>query len=122
INHEAKVRRSTKLEVLGTAKVMSYKDLEKAKAARAAKEVAKEAKKAKSETKKVKKEARKVAKEAQKVIAGKRIQGRKRKSPVEADAMEPEAEVSRTSEASELLNFHMGWMSEEQVAPVARMI
>jgi hypothetical protein len=43
INNEAKVRRSTKSDVLGTAKVMSYEDLEKAKAERAAKEAAKEA-------------------------------------------------------------------------------
>ena len=40
LNNEAKVRRSTKLIVLGKAKVMSYKDLEEARAKRAAKEKA----------------------------------------------------------------------------------
>ena len=38
INNEAKVRRSTKSVVLGKAKVMSYEDLEEARAKRAAKE------------------------------------------------------------------------------------
>jgi hypothetical protein len=46
VNNEAKVRRSTKSVVLGKAKVMSYEDLEKARAERATKEAAKEAKKA----------------------------------------------------------------------------
>jgi hypothetical protein len=38
INSEAKVRRSTRSLVIGTAKVMSYEDLDKARAARAAKD------------------------------------------------------------------------------------
>jgi hypothetical protein len=38
VNNEAKVRRSTKSVVLGKAKVMSYEDLEEARAKRAAKE------------------------------------------------------------------------------------
>jgi len=41
VNNEAKVRRSTKSVVLGKAKVMSYEDLEEARAKRAAKDVAK---------------------------------------------------------------------------------
>ena len=41
MNNEAKVRRSTKSEILGTARVMGYEDLEKARAERAAKEVKK---------------------------------------------------------------------------------
>ena len=53
INNEAKVRRPTRSEILGTARVVSYEDLEKARAERAAKEAAKEAKKAAKETKKV---------------------------------------------------------------------
>jgi hypothetical protein len=52
INKEAKPRRSTKSDVLGTAKVMSYEDLIKAKVARAAKETAKETKKAEKAVKK----------------------------------------------------------------------
>ena len=41
INNEAKVRRSTKSVVPGKAKVMSFEDIEVARAARAAKEVIK---------------------------------------------------------------------------------
>ena len=46
INNEAKVRRSTKLVMLGIARVISYKDLKKVREDRTAKEIAKEAKKA----------------------------------------------------------------------------
>jgi hypothetical protein len=38
MNNEAKVRRSTKSLVLGQAKVMSFEDIEKARAARTAKD------------------------------------------------------------------------------------
>jgi hypothetical protein len=44
MNDESKVRRSTTPVVLGKAKVMSYEDLEEARAKRAEKEAAKEAK------------------------------------------------------------------------------
>jgi hypothetical protein len=44
INNKAKVRRSTKLLVLGKAKVMSYEDLEEARAKRVVKEAARAAK------------------------------------------------------------------------------
>ena len=65
MNNEAKVRRSTKPVVLGKAKVMSYEDIEEARAKRAAKEEA---------------------------TAGKGKRGWKRKSPaLEADALEPKA-------------------------------
>lgn len=50
INNEAKVRRATKSKIIGTARVMSYEDLVKARAERAAKEAEKEAKKAKKAT------------------------------------------------------------------------
>jgi hypothetical protein len=72
INNEAKVRRSTRSVVLGNAKVMSYEDLEEARAKRAAKE---------------------------KATAGKGKRGRKRKSP--APEPEPEAKVARMSEVPE---------------------
>jgi len=73
INNEAKVRRLTKSLVLGKVKVISYKDLEEARAKRADKEAAKEAK-------------------------GKGKRGRKRKSAaLEADAPEPNAKVVRMS-------------------------
>lgn len=65
MNNEAKVRRSTKSIVLGKAKVMSFEDIEAARATRAAKEV----------------------------IKGKGQRGRKRKSAaLEADEPEPEPE------------------------------
>ena len=64
MNNEAKVRRSTKLVILGKAKVMSYKDIEEARAKRAAKEV----------------------------IKGKGKCGRKRKSAA-PEAGEPESEL-----------------------------
>src|SRR6266498_4672551 len=70
INNEAKVRRSTKSLVLGTAKVMSFEDIEVARAARAAKDV----------------------------VKGKGKRGRKRKSAaLEADEPEPEPEVVHTA-------------------------
>jgi hypothetical protein len=54
INNEAKVRRSTKSQVLGKAKVISYEDLKEARAKR---------------------------KEKEKAAAGKATCGRKRKAP-----------------------------------------
>lgn len=78
VNNEAKVRRSTKSLVLGKAKVMSYEDLEEARAKRAAKDAAK--------------------------AKGKGKRGRKRKSSTpDADASEPKAKVARTSEEPELV-------------------
>ena len=67
MNNEAKVRKSTKPVVLGKGqgKVMSYEDLEEARATRAAKDIAKEA------------------------MKGKRKRGRKRKSI----ALEPEPDM-----------------------------
>ncbi len=76
MNNEAKVRRSTKSVILGKAKVMSYEDIEEARAKRAAKEV----------------------------INGKGNRGRKRKSAaLEAGKPEPELEpeVARMVEAPE---------------------
>jgi hypothetical protein len=65
MNNEAKGRRSTRSVVLGKAKVMSFEDIEVARAARAAKEV----------------------------IKGKGKRGRKRKSAaLEAEEAETEAE------------------------------
>ena len=65
MNNDAKVRRSTKSVVLGKAKMMSFEDIEEARAKRAAKEV----------------------------IKGKGKRGRKRKSAV--GEPEPEPEVAR---------------------------
>ncbi|SLM36123.1 hypothetical protein LPUS_05564 [Lasallia pustulata] len=108
INNEAKVRRSTKSLVLGKAKVMSYEDLEEARAKRVDKEAAKEAK-------------------------GKGKRGRKRKSAaLEADTPEPNAKVVRMSEAPAPTRASVVQMSgtpvaEDEIvpepwrAPVARM-
>jgi hypothetical protein len=90
---------------------MSYEDLEKAKAERAAKETAKEAKKAE-------REARKAAKEAKEETPGKSIRGRKRKSPADADMPEPKAKVAQISgtQVADNKTAPTRWK-----APVARM-
>lgn len=76
---------------------MSYEDLEKARLERAAKDAAK--------------------------ANGKGKRGRKRKGPTsEEDGPEPTAKVARVSEAPEQLTVSVGWSSDVQVAPVARMI
>jgi hypothetical protein len=73
MNNEAKVRRSTKSQVLGKAKVMSYEDLEEARAKR---------------------------KEIEKAAAGKAARGRKRKAPALAvDVTEPRSQLIRAREA-----------------------
>jgi len=103
INNKAKVRRSTKSLVLGTAKVISYEDLEAARAKRAEKEAAKEAKgngrrgrKCKSATPEAD------GAKADEATAAKAKRGRKRKSAgLEADAPEPNAKVARMSKALE---------------------
>ena len=83
---------------------MSYEDLEKAKADRAAKKAAKEAKKA--------------AKEPREATAGKSTRGRKCKSSAEANSPEPKAKVARMSgtQVAENETAPTPWR-----APVARM-
>jgi hypothetical protein len=100
INNEAKVRRSTKSLVLGKAKVMSYEDLEEARAKRVVKDSVKEAK---GKGKRGRKRKR-ATPEAEEATADKVKRGRKRKSAVlEAEAEEPEpepnAKMARTSKA-----------------------
>ena len=104
INHEGKVRRSTKSETLWKAKVMSFEDLEKARAERVVKEAAIDAKEGAKEVMKI-------------ATAVRRKRGRKRKSGDEAGTPELETMVARTSEAQ----------VEDEIAlqpwraPVARM-
>ncbi|MCJ1312723.1 hypothetical protein MMC25_006399 [Agyrium rufum] len=98
MNNEAKPRRSTKSDVLGTAKVMSYKDLERAKAERA--KVLREASNAE-------KEAKKAADEAEEVTTGKRC-GRELKPAAAVDALEPKAKVQQMSKVSELMDLQIG--------------
>jgi septum formation inhibitor MinC len=121
MNNEAKVRRSTRSIVLGKAKVMSFEDIEVARAARAAKEVIKgkgkrgrkrkstalEADKPETEPEEAEPEVARAAKEA---INGSGKRGRKRKSAAQ-EAEEPELEVAR------MIDAPVPWR-----APVARMI
>lgn len=94
INNEAKVRRSSKSLVLGTAKVMSYEDLEDAWAKCAEKEAARAAK-------------------------GKSNRGQKPKSSApEPEAPEPKSKVARISKAQVAGDVIM---PEPWKAPVARM-
>jgi len=69
VNNEAKVRRTAKAEIVGTARVMSYEDLELARRERAIKTAAEEAKKAAKEVKKAVRAA-KAASEAEKPREG----------------------------------------------------
>ena len=121
MNNEAKVRRSTQSLVLGKAKVMSFEDIEVARAARAAKEVIKgqgkrgrkrksaalEADEQEPEPESEADSEPEVARVAEEVVNGRGKRGRKRK--IAAD--EPEPEVALTIDAP------VPWK-----APVARMI
>ena len=116
MNNEAKVRRSTRSVVLGKAKVMSFEDIEVARAARAAKEVIKgkgkrgrKRKSAALEAEEPETEA-KVVHAAKEVIKGRGKRGRKRKIAAQ-EAEEPEPEVAR------MIDAPVPWR-----APVARMI
>ncbi|KAG4427382.1 hypothetical protein IFR05_017134 [Cadophora sp. M221] len=123
MNNEAKVRRSTRSLVLGKAKVMSFKDIEVARAARAAKDVIKEKGKRgwkrksaalkPDEPKAAEAEAKpepKVARASKEVIKGRGKRSRKSKSATQ-QADEPEPEVAR------IIDAPVPWR-----APVARII
>jgi hypothetical protein len=139
INNEGKARRSADSKILGTARVVRYEDLEKARAERAVKD----AKKAEVQARKAAKEAGKVASampEAEGATVDKNTRGRKRKSAglgtepaakvaqisetqvaeveQEGDAGEPRDKVARTSNAQVEED---GRMPEPWKAPVARM-
>ena len=111
MNNEAKVRRSTRSVVLGKAKVMSFEDIEVARATRAAKEVTKgkgkrgrKRKSAALEADEPETEAEpEVARAVKEAINGKGKRGRKRKSAaLEADEpeLELEPEVARAVKES----------------------
>jgi len=118
MNKEAKIRRSTKSVVLGKAKVMSYEDLEEARAKRAAKDAAKAAKEVAKEEATAGKgkrgRKRKIPVEVNAPESGKGKHGRKRKSP--ADAPEPNSQVAQITEA-EVAEAD----APEPKPPVARM-
>jgi hypothetical protein len=120
--NEAKVRRSTRSLVLGKAKVISFEDIEVARAARAAKDVIKEKGKRGRKRKNAVQEADEpdiepecelepeVARAVKEVIKGRGKRGRKSKSATQ-QADEPEPELAR------MINAPVPWR-----APVARMI
>ena len=114
INSEAKVRRSAKSKIIGTARVMSYEDLEKARAERAAKEIEKaatiEARKAK------KTPSTNLAAEG--TSAGNREddwRGKGYAADIEAD------QQAETAPASQTQDGPVETMTEVFQAPVARM-
>ena len=111
INNEAKVRRAIKSHVVGTARVMSYEDIEQARAKRAEKEAANEAKRAKKAEKVLR--ATPTTEEA---APRKTQRGRKRKRS--ADAPEPETNMAQTTR-TEVEESVMA--SEPWQAPVAKM-
>jgi len=109
MNNEAKVHKSTKPVVLGKGqgKVMSYEDIEEARATRAARDAAKEAKKGKGKRGRKRKKSivqepdepePEVAHAAQEVITSERKRRRSRKSVVQEEDV-PEPEVAHTIEA-----------------------
>ena len=100
INNEGKVQRTTKLKIIGRAKIFTYEDIVNARA----EDAVKEAKKAEVEAKKAKTKAKKAAKQAastllqveEAIISKKR--GRKRRSAAEeAEVLELKTKVARTS-------------------------
>jgi hypothetical protein len=129
LNNEVKLRRSTRSIVVGKAKVMSFEDIEVARAARAAKDVVKGKGKRGRKRKRVAIEEDEpdepdaepepeVAGAAKEVIKGKGKRGRKCKSAVyEADELElaPEPAPEPEPEVAQIIN--VPWR-----APVVRMI
>jgi len=146
MNNEAKSRRSTKSLVLGKAKVMSYEDIEEARAKRAAKEEAKAKGKEKPSRKRKSTGQEADTKEPEADTPGlepvadtpqpksQRKRGRKNKNAVPevlpvANISEASDKVVQMSETSDPVRApviaHIApvlWTSEVQVAPVARMM
>jgi DDE superfamily endonuclease len=130
VNKEGKVRQSTKALILGKAKVMSYEDLQAARAKRAAKEKAK----ATVGTGKRGRKPKNALPKEEEATTGKAERGRKRKYPepegVEATARKIKRDRKRINQApeaeaapSEPIGTLVVRMSEEPArAPVARMI
>ena len=124
INNEAKIRRSTKSEVLGTARVMSFEDLEKARAERAAKEIAKKTRKTAKGTKR----AAYGSKTKETPLGKKRSGWRKKSAAVGKYAPEPnmaliskEQATEREPRVSALGVNPATWMCEGQVEQGAIM-
>jgi len=117
INNEAKVRRATKATVLGTARVMCYADLEKARTERAAKDAEKEAASEARKAKKAKKELRAIP-TAEEATVGRAKRGLKRKIRTEeniaAETTMTEVQMGQTQADEDIL-------ARPWQAPVARM-
>ena len=114
INNEAKVRRSTNSKIIGTARVMSYEDLEKARAERVAKETKKVAM---IEARKAKK-ALSIDSAAEGTSTGNREdswRGRGYAADGEADPQDKTAPASQTQDGAVEI------VTEAFKAPVARM-
>ncbi|KAH8595357.1 hypothetical protein B0O99DRAFT_594547 [Bisporella sp. PMI_857] len=125
MNNEAKVRRSTKSVVLGKTKVMSFEDIEVARAAHAAKGGAKGKRKrgrkrksaALDEGEPELEPEPKVARATKEAIKSTRKRARKRKNIApEADQPEPEPEQMPVPESARRIIPPKTWS-----APVARM-
>lgn len=111
MNNEAKVRRSTRPVVLGTAKVMSYEDIEEARLKRASKDAAKGQGKRGRKRKSVAVEADEdePEPEPQVACAAKEVKGKGSRKRTRADTPEPEVALLKEAPGP--------WR-----APVARMI
>jgi hypothetical protein len=136
INDEAKVRRSTKAIIIGDARVMSYEDLEKARAERAAKDAAKANGKGKRGRKPKKavsdadasgpgeQEADIAGPSRSAVEPGKGGPGQKRKRTAEPNAPGPKAKVARMSDThpdAPKPKAPVAFMSKTQLAEAAEV-
>ncbi|KAF2688993.1 hypothetical protein K458DRAFT_273005, partial [Lentithecium fluviatile CBS 122367] len=98
INDESKARRAAKSTILGKAKVMTWEDLEKARAEHAVKEAAKAEKKARKTARETKKIAKGIV-QAGDSTEGRGKRGRKRTAAMAGtDPSEPMAKVARINE------------------------
>lgn len=118
INNEAKVRRSTRSLVLGKAKVMSYKELEAARAKRVAKESTQTAK---GKGKRGRKSKNSLPGQEDNTIEIAR-RGRKRKS-AEPKVPEPASKMVRTCNAAEpasalVIQPSRTQIDEDEIIPV----
>jgi hypothetical protein len=111
INNEAKVRRSTKSLVLGKAKVMSYEDLEEARAKRVVKDAVKEAKGKGERGRKRKSSPPELEEDTAKTAR----RGRKRKS-AELEAPESANKMARMSNAPKPASASVMQASRTQIA------
>ncbi|OAL52431.1 hypothetical protein IQ07DRAFT_485595, partial [Pyrenochaeta sp. DS3sAY3a] len=123
INREGRTRRTADSKVIGTARVVTYEDLEKKRAERVILDAKEAEKKAKRAAKAVK-DVKSAATEVEGAATGTKKRGRKRKSPAlvehstePAGVSEPKAKVARMSE--EQVEDEV--LPEPWRAPVARM-